>query len=334
MDKLLNKLNEWIRVIQAALLGTIIIEGILVIIIGVASNKVGDTFNYWVGILICCSLVYIFLLAIKGAYQVKFPSSIVDELIAKRQLEIKDNLFERQKAINEYINSAIQGLNKQTCFIDVPNGREHLCDKELAVSLIELLQPIVSYTDVILDTSVEKKFTIGIHLDAYQKFPTDYKEVEIEQGESGVSIKDWIPITDKGILILKDELGLTALLQKGLVYAERISGASYEIQTAIKRTLNNLTFDTLNFTFNDKQYGIICSEILEVCSDEYVNGVLFIIHQNELSFPTDVPEVLSIFNRVTANYVSKYNSCIVDEIVSKKMKGAEGKKPEPPNVVL
>ncbi|REG78409.1 hypothetical protein C8N25_13412 [Algoriphagus antarcticus] len=229
-------------------------------------------------------------------------------------------MFDRQKAINEYINTAIQGLNKQTCFIDSAGDNEHLCDKELEVRLTELLQPIVSYTDVILDTSTEKKFTIGIHLDAYQKFPNNYDEIEIKEAEWGKYISDWESISDKGLIILRDELELSEILPKGLLDEERISGASYEIQTAIKRTLNNLTFNTHDFTFKDKRYTIICSEILEVCSDEYVNGVLFIVHKHGIVFPTDVPEVLRIFNRVTANYVSKYNSCIVAEIISKKQK--------------
>ncbi|WP_323028571.1 hypothetical protein [Gelidibacter japonicus] len=318
MDKLLEKLNEWIKVIQAALLGTIVIEAILVIVIGIASNKITETFDHWTGILIGCSLFYIFLIVIKAAYQFKFPSSIVDELISKRQLEEKNKLFDRQKAINEYINSAIQGLNKQTCSIDTRSNNEHLCDEELEVRLRELLQPIVSYTDVILDTSTEKKFTIGIHLDAYHKFPNNYDQIEIDEGDWGTYIVDYEPILDKGLIILKDELELYEILPKCLLDDERISGASYEIQTAIKRTLNNLTFNTNDFSYNDKEYSIICSEILEVCSDDYVNGVLFIIHRQGIIFPSDVPEILRIFNRVTANYVSKYNSCIVDEIMSKK----------------
>lgn len=320
MDKLLHKLKDWIKVIQAALLGTIIIEGILVIVIGVASNKIGDTFNYWAGILICCSLIYLFLLVIKTAYQLKFPSSIVDELMAKRDLEEKDKLFGRQKAINEYINTTIQGLNKQTCYINASDGREHLCDKELGIRLTDLLQPIASYTDVILDTSTEKKFTIGIHLDQYQKFPTDYNDVELVEYDFGTSLKNWEPISDEGILILRDELNLLELLPKDLVDIEKINGSAYEIQTAIKRTLNNLTFTEQEFTFNDTTYTIICSEILEVCSDDYVNGVMFIIYKKGITYPTDVPDVLRIFNRVTANYVSKYNTCIFEEIISQKRK--------------
>lgn len=320
MDKLLNKLNDWIKVIQAALLGTIIIEGILVIVIGIASNKVVDTFNHWAGILIACSLVYIFLLTIKAAYQFKFPSSIIDELISKNELKEKNKLFDRQIAINEYINSAIQGLNKQTCYIDIPNDGEHLCDKGLEFSLTELLQPIVSYTDVILDTSTEKKFTIGIHLDSYLKYPNNYDEITIEETAFSTSISDWEPITDKGLILLRDELELKTILPKELVDKARNIGASYEIQTAIQRTLNNLTFNTHDFVYNENKYSVICSEILEVCSDEYVNGVLFIIYNKGIRFPTDVPEVLRIFNRITANYVSKYNSCIFNEIISKKKK--------------
>jgi hypothetical protein len=318
MDKLLEKLKDWIKVIQAALLGVIIIEGILVIIISVASNNLGDTLNYWYGILLFCGLVYIFLLVIRAAYQYKFPSSIVDELISKRQLEEKNKLFDRQKAINEYITTAIQGLNKQTCVINDDTNNLHLCDQELEVRLTDLLQPIVSYTDVILDTSTEKKFSIGIHLDSYQKFPKNYDEIEIVENEFGPSIKNLDSILDQGILILRDELNLSELLIKNLIDTERIGGASYEIQTAIKRTLTNLAFNSHDFIYKKTEYTIICSEILEVCSDDYVNGVLFIIFRKGIKYPADVPEILKIFNRVTANYVSKYNDCIYNKIIKTK----------------
>jgi len=318
MDDLLQKLKEWIRVIEAALLGTIIVEGALVIIIGIASNR-AEVFNLWLAILIGCSLVYLFLLTVKAAYQLKFPGSIVDELLSKRQLEEKNKLFDRQKAINEYINSAIRGLNKQTCFINRSEEIQHLCDQELGSRLSELLQPIISYTDVILDTSTEKKFTIGVHLDAYHRFPASYDEIELDIiSEYNVSIVNWDPIQDNGILILKDELLLTELLPKGLVDADRANDALYEIQATIKRSLNNLNFNSHDFTYNHVEYTIICCEILEVCSDDYVNGVLFIIFKKGINYPGDVPEILRIFNRIAANYVSKYNTCIYHEVISKK----------------
>lgn len=319
----LDKLKEWIKVIEKALIGTIIIEAILVIVIGIASNKIDKTFNLWAGILFSCSVVYVFLVVIRGLYQLKFPGSIVEELQSKNELETKNKLLDRQKAINEFINTAIQGLNKQTCNINSHNSNEHLCDKELEVRLTELLNPIIEYTDVVLDTSTDKKFTIGIHLDAYQKFPIDYTQIQLDKIEDAYYIKNWDLVTDKGILILKDELNLRYLLPKNLLDIERASGSSFELQSSIKRTLNNLNFDKHQFTEQNTNYYIICSEILEVCSDDYVNGVMFIIYRNDIKFPTDVPEILKIFNRITANYTSKYNSCIADEIVNQKLKLTE-----------
>ncbi len=314
------KLRSWIRVIQTAILGVIVIEGILVVLIGIASNKLGESVNHWSWILFGSVVVYLFVMVIKAAYQIKFPSSIVDELISSRQLEIKNSLFERQKAINGFITASIQGLNRETCQIPPLGGNGNLCDKELQQSLTELLKPIVSYTDVILDTGTEKYFSIGIHLESYFSFPNDLQKVELEEEGDGVYVKNSNEYLESGILMLKDELNLFSLLPKKLVTDDRASGPSYEIQTCIKRTLNNLSFNSGTFTFNRKDYSIICSEILEICSDEYVNGVLFIIYKNGVKYPEDVPEILSIFNRITANFVSKYNSCILDEIIKRKSK--------------
>lgn len=299
MEKLLYKLKDWVKVVQAALIGTIIFEAILVIIIGISSNNIGKG-GVWLGILFFCIIIYVFLLIITTAYQLKFPGSIVEELISKKQLEEKNKLFDRQKAINEYINTAIKGLNKQTCVINY-DDRENLCDKELQTRLCDLLAPIISYTDVLLDTSTEKKFSIGIYLDSYKKLPKENNKQS----------------TDKGILILNDELELLELVPKDLLENEKVNGASYEIQTAIKRTLNNLIFNAHNFTHNDNDYTIITTEILEICSDDYVNGVLFIIHKQGIKYPTDVADILGIFNRITANYVSKYNICIEEELNNK-----------------
>lgn len=315
MDNLLTKLKDWIKVIQAALLVTIIIEGFFVVIIGVASNKIEEL--NWVGILIVSSIIYIFLLVVKAAYQFKFPVSIIDELISKRKLEETNKLFDRQKAINEYINSAIQGLNEQTCAIDWPTEMDILCEKALQERLIELLQPLVSYTDVILDTSTEKKFTIGIQLDYFYNLPNDYAEISVEKPDDFLP-QNWEKVEDKGLMILKDELGISGLLPKDLMKKTQI-GPAYEVQTAINRTWNNVAFTSHDFNSNNKQYTIICSEIYKPCSKVEISGVFFIIRNGGAGIPADVPEVLQIFNQVITNYVSKYNTCILQRILYKKV---------------
>jgi hypothetical protein len=202
----------------------------------------------------------------------------------------------------------------------VQETTRHLCDKALGENLQGLLEPVVEYTDVILDTSTDRQFTIGIHLDSYQKFPDNYNDVQLKKIEEGYTFEDWEPVSDRGLLLLKDELNLSHLLPKELLDLDRINGPSYEIQTSIKRTLNNLVFDQHHFADQGTNYTIICSEILEVCSDNFVNGVLFIIYKNSLPLPSDIAEILKIFNRVTANYASKYNSCIMDQIINHKLK--------------
>ena len=138
MTDILNKLKEWIKVIEKALIGVIVVETILVIIIGIASNKVDKNFDIWALILIFCAVLYVFLVVIRALYQLKFPGSIIEELQSKRELEVKNKLLDRQTALNGFINSAIKGLNKQTCNIIVQDTNKHLCDQELALSLIHI----------------------------------------------------------------------------------------------------------------------------------------------------------------------------------------------------
>ncbi len=321
MDNLLEKLAKWIKVIEKAIIGTIIIEGILVIIIGVASNKIGSTFDLWAIALIISSLAYLFLSVINALYQIKFPGSIIEELKSKRELEVKNKLLIRQTAINQLINSSIRGLNTQTCSIDSYPTSEHLCDKQLETRLAELLNPIVEYTDVILDTTTDKEFTIGIYLEFYNRFPDDYSKINLTQGSNNNHyIEEDELIEDKGILILKDELALDYLVPKDLLELDKINGASYEIQSSIRRSHNNTQFDKHEFYDKDQLYTIICSDILEVCSDNYANGVLFIITKNQIEVSEDVPDILKIFNRLTTNYTTKYNACIKERIINKKLK--------------
>lgn len=317
-DTLLKKLNGWINVIQAAVLFTVAIEAILVILIGVASGKLDDPI--WVGILVFCAIIYLIILVIRTAYNINFPGSIVEELEAKRELEVKTKMLSRQSAINEFINQMIKGLNAQTCSIDSKEENEDLCDEELQKRLTDLLSPIIYSTDVLLDSTTEKKFAIGIYHEHYNKNPDDYSALYKTESD-GTRTFNYRLITDGGILVLKDELGLTELLPKELLDIDTIEGSAYEIKTAIKRTHVNASFSTHSFIHKGEQYGIICSQVPQVCSDEHLDGVLFIIHKGALKYPPDLPEVLYIFNRIITNYISKYNDCIFKGIKAKLDEG-------------
>lgn len=316
-EHLLEKLKNWIKVIQNAILGTIVFEGILVILIGVASNKVTEEFNLWLGILIFCSILYLILAALKAIYQIKFPGSIVEELDSKKKLEQNESTLERQKIINDYINQVIRKLNSQTCNIGLYND-ENLCDQELQVRLSDLLAPLIKNTNIILDSPKAQNVTLGVYLSFYRKFPRDPKELkytELEDGRIELQHESYRFIADKGVIVLEDDLNLISFLPKDLLERSDAFGEALEIQSTIRRSINNNKFCIHYFESNNEKYAIVCSEMPEVCSEE-PTGVMFIIIKHDCVYPHDLPYIFKIFNRLTSNYIYKYNSCIDSDILS------------------
>ena len=320
-EELYQKLNKWIKTIQNALIATVVVEGILVIIIGIASNKISDTFNVWAGILIFCALFYLLLMVIRTLYQLNFPSDITDELHSKSKLEEYEKSFSRQKIINEFINQTVQSLNDQTCSTNVGSD-PHLCDEELQVRLKDVLKPVLSNTNTILNAYDVNKFTIGLHLAFYRKEPNDYSKINlIPAGNDQITIDNWDEIDDSGILILRDDLKLEFnLIDKKLLESMNETQQRLEIRSAIQKSFNNIEFVKSEFIYQNKTYTIVCSDMPMVCSDSDASGVMFIIMEGQYIPVEDLPYLLRIFNRVAANYVYKYNDCVFNQVFSRKQR--------------
>ena len=322
---LIKKLNNWIKVIQKALIATVIVEGVLVIVIGIASNNVNDKLDIWVGILLFCSVLYVVLSAIRTLYQMKFPGSISEELESKYKLEEYDKIFHRQKVINDYINQSVKSLNDQTCSTNVGTD-PHLCDEQLQVRLKDVLNPVISNTHIILNAFDINKFSVGLHLNQYSHEPSDYNRIElIHLGNNQVQITNWAEeISDKGIIFLKDELQFESeIIYKDLLSNDTETGVALEIQSAIKKSLNNVEFVCNQFEHKNSTHTIICSDMPLVCSDDEASGVLFLIFEGHYEPVDDLPYLLRIFNRVVANYVYKYNDCVYNQVVSRAGANAE-----------
>ncbi len=257
------------------------------------------------------------------AYQVKYPGSIVEELVSKKKLIEQAKLLDRQNAINKYITESIQALNAQTCSINSSGDKNILCDQDLETRLNQLLKTLVDYTDVILDTPSTKNFTIGLYLNDYFKQPNNIDEIVLNEAEGESGLVNYELIQDNGILVLKDALAIRdTLLPKNLLDIQNAVNAQFEIQTSLLRCLNNNRFDKHDFIHNDETYSLICSETPQVCSDEYPIGVLFIISKNSLIPHSSAKDILRIYNRLISNYTSKYNECILDHVIATKRKKA------------
>ena len=89
---IIQRLEKYSETINKAIVGTAIIEAVLVIIIGIVSNNLKtekDTVNtIAVWLLLFFGSVYVFLLAIKTIYNKTYPGSITNELKSERELSI------------------------------------------------------------------------------------------------------------------------------------------------------------------------------------------------------------------------------------------------------
>ncbi len=255
----------------------------------------------------------------------KFPGSISEELESKYKLEEYDKIFHRQKVINDYINQSVKSLNDQTCSTNVGTD-PHLCDEQLQVRLKDVLNPVISNTHIILNAFDINKFSVGLHLNQYSHEPSDYNRIElIHLGNNQVQITNWAEeISDKGIIFLKDELQFESeIIYKDLLSNDTETGVALEIQSAIKKSLNNVEFVCNQFEHKNSTHTIICSDMPLVCSDDEASGVLFLIFEGHYEPVDDLPYLLRIFNRVVANYVYKYNDCVYNQVVSRAGANAE-----------
>lgn len=320
-QELLNALAKWIKFLQKALLGLIIFETILVIIIGIASNKIGSNSNLWLGILIFCSIVYIFLKALKAFFQKEFPGSIINELNALNELEASKKALNRQEHINSYITEVISKLNDQTCSIG-SESEINLCDAELQNRLSDLLDPVIQNSNILLGSNDSHKITAGVYLSIYYKSEIKKENLRFEYYDNeenpSLTSKSWKKISDKGIIIVSDTLGVGRLIPKDLQDIN-VRDIQLEIQTAIRKSFNNAEFVIHNIKDNNSLYTILCSDIPEVCS-EYPTGVFFLISEQRTDFPSDLNYLFKIFNRLITNYVKRYNDCVLNNILSKAKK--------------
>ena len=290
---IIQRLEKHISFVNKAIVGTAIIEAVLVIIIGIISNNL-NTENATVNqiaiwLLIFFGLLYLFLLFIKTIYNKTFPGSITNELKSERELSVLKRDAERQKTINDFLVTVIQRLNGQTCALNYGDDI-HLCDTGIKEGIYNLIQPVVDNTYFILDT-INTQFTTGIYLDNYRSLAADN-------------------LWEKGIIIISDDFGKEALIEKDLLEQANVRDEQFFIQTAIRQSFNNSVFVKQDYLANEQNFSIVCGPMPFACDENETNGVFFIISKEIDNVPVDTEINLKIFNSVIANWVYRYNDCI------------------------
>lgn len=293
---ILKRLEKIFRVITAAAIGLSIIEALIVLFIGIASSNIEssntDLNRIWTNILISLVVVYAFIIVIKILYNANYPSSITNELKSQKELEELKYTAERQKTISEFVVQTIENLNGQTCALN-PSDDTHLCDTGVQEGVKGLIEPVVANTYFLLNT-LNTQFTVGLYLDIYSSLaPT----INGHSDEGVIIINDTLFPSDNGI-------------DKELLQQTDLTNERLEIQTAIRKSLNNHQFVKANFSNHKDKLTIICSPMPFACNEDDLLGVFFIISKHLEKTPEDLPTTLTIFNRVISNWVYRYNECI------------------------
>jgi hypothetical protein len=227
---------------------------------------------------------------------IHFPIKAVEHLKASDELQFARKELSRKDTINEYIDQAIISLNSNTCPMTT-EAEETICEAPLEEGIKTLLSSIVTHTHYILECN-KSKFSVIVHL---SYFP---EKVVQADGDTLFSF-DRKPKT----LNLRDDYNLYGEIFKDDDIIENPNVGDPRL-IFYKQGLD--TFNNYKFVVDEIEHSelkIISAPIPAVCEGEAV-GVLFIVCDKCITVPSDTPNILQIFGRLTSNWINNYENCI------------------------
>jgi len=120
---------------------------------------------------------------------------------------------------------------------------------------------------------------------------------------------------DSGVTVINDGLNLKSSLIKDLYSKDGLPEDKQQIQNQLRLCYSSRKFKTETIELNNKRFTQISSPMHEACrenDDKFeLLGVLFgIFPEIEIGNKKDIELQLKIFNRIIANWMYSYNSCI------------------------
>lgn len=299
-NETLEKLEKWIDVIQKSILIFAGIETIIVIIIGVASSNIYHEkySTIWIGILVVLGFIYLTLTIIKISYNKTFPSSIIEELNAKKDLEIAYGSISRKDAINSYISNTILDLSNCKCGTPKPTENKDWrldSDEDFITGIKSITKTLNTILNVLLNTSTIK-FSTGIYVDYFRGFNHEN-----------------LPQSNKGTFLIRDDFELNESgVFRTLMENNGISDLGLDVQNAIKVSYNNGQFYVQNLNSkNELKAIIVCANIENLKTKNEQKGVLFIISKPLEQIPDDIESVMKMFTNIISHWLDLYEHEVV-----------------------
>jgi len=294
LKKMFDKLKSQGRVINNSIIGLTIFEVIITILLSIVSNKLTENYDIYFYSLIFLAFLLVAIFVIKIAYSTNFTNTIANELEATIELKLCKENAKRQEQITNYYIQSMKNLNGGTCSLD--SDVSNLCDSGISDGVSDLIKPALDNMSYILNNINSNAYTVGIYLKLSNSF-----------------LKDAFISSEQVIYILKDDLKKSNILQSDMMHSTNLNGEALSIQSILRESINNSKFLKQEYSVSDKEYTIICSPMPYACAEDDLLGIIFIISDKLNSIPNDIPNTLTIFNRIISNWIYRFEACISDK---------------------
>lgn len=283
----------------------IIAESILAIATGTFFSEARANSSLGMWALTIGSLTLIVLLMLRRLRRdTDFPITALGELQATIELADQSRYLERKRAIDSYIDYAVQALNTNTCVYSGEDAEIKLCDSSITAGLKSVYHPFLENTANLLN-SFRGRYTVGASFSKVNKLPANF--------EMGKKIYNLSEFKSPETIVLRDNFALSELFTPDILNNESLHNEQFHIQTQFRDTLRHSGFLAKQIELRSITYLLITSPIPVVCESEENQGVFFILCE-PADCPSDLADVMLIFNRLFANWLSKYEDCVFARI--------------------
>ena len=115
-------------------------------------------------------------------------------------------------------------------------------------------------------------------------------------------------------IVLRDDIGLEQEMGTDPGLCDGAIGTTLQFRQAIETVMNENRMVRCTVKIQNQSFQLICSPLPLVCDEQQADGILWMVQECLQAAPHDLENVLLIFGRITANWLSKYNECLADKI--------------------
>ncbi len=255
--------------------------------------SLGNTSDEWlVFSSVLSTVLYLVLVIMEHIRSAKYPVIVIDNLQAQRQLENKKSELRRKDTIYLQVNKAIESLNDSTCAYTPDNDTENkLCSNPLEVGLQGVLNMIIQFPHVLVDSDTAR-FTVVLH--TFGTLCKDPKNHEL--------------VYKDHTLRFRDDFNLFNEIKYAQTAKDQSTDFSLLLYSQGLNSKNNVKLLSSSYTYNDEQLKVITAPLPAICEGVYA-GVFYIICEDKFDVPADLENVMLIFGRIAANWITKYEEC-------------------------